>query len=87
MDGLSRTKFGVLLPLVLIAGLPNTLEDILVRHLIKNTVTGKSDKIMIFLDLELLDLWLSFDDIYVSSSIGQFSLRVAECSRNRESSR
>ena len=85
MDGLGRTKFGILLPLVLIAGLPNTLEDILVGHLIKNTITGKSDKIMIFLDLELLDLWFSFDDIYVSSSIGQFSLRVSECSRNSES--
>ena len=41
---------------------------------------------MVFLDLKFLDLGVSFDDIYVSSSIGQFSFRVSECSRNRQSS-
>lgn len=87
MNSLSRTKFWILLPLVLITGLPNTLKNILIWHFIKNAITSKSDKIMIFLNLELLDLWFSFNDIYVSSSIGQFSFRVSECSRNRKSSR
>lgn len=87
VDGLSGAKLGVLLPLVLVAGLPNTLENILVGHFVEDTIAGKSDKVVVFLDLELLDLRFSFDNIRVSSAVGQLGLWVSECTRDGESAR
>jgi len=78
MDALSRPVVGILLPLVSVTAVPNTFAHVLVWHFVEDTVTCQQYKIMIFMDLELPDFWLSFNDIDVSTSICQFGFWITK---------
>ena len=78
MDALSRPVVGILLPLVSVAAVPDTFAHVLVWHFVEDAVTCQQDEIMIFMYLELPYLWLSFDDIYVSTSICQLGFWITK---------
>jgi len=69
VDVLGWPEVGVGLPLVLIAGFPNTLRNIFVRHLVEHPIACKNYKVVALLNLKASNFWLSFNNILVASSV------------------
>ena len=69
MDRLGRSEVRIRLPFVLVARLPDALGNVLVRHLVEDTVARENDEVVVLMNLKLPYFWLGFHDIHVSSSV------------------
>ena len=86
MDCLCWPEVFRLLPLVLIAGLPNALHDVFVWHFVENTVGRHCDEVVVRVYLEFDYFRVSFYHVGIASSESKFCFWVSESSRNREPS-
>ena len=89
MDGLRWPASGLdgLLPLILVATLPDAARDVVVAHLVEDTITGHEDKVVVLVDLEVTDLRLCLHDMRVPATLEKLCLRVAESPGNGETAR
>jgi hypothetical protein len=78
MNALCRSVIRILLPFVAIAAVPHTFGHILVGHFVEDSVACYQYEIMVFVNLKLADVWFSFDDVDIATSISEFSFRVSK---------
>lgn len=57
---------------------PDTIGYIFIRKLVKDTITTKDDKIVLFLNFESLDIWLANHYFGIASSKFEFGFRVTK---------
>ena len=84
MDTLSGTVVGVRLPLIFVTGFPNTFWNVLVWHLVENTIWGKHNEIMVLLNLELTNFWFGFNYVHVTSSVCKLGFWITKSTRDWE---
>lgn len=59
--------------------LPNHVNDITVLHFIKDAIAAENDEIvLLFVNLECDDIWLSNHDRRVTIKTWEFSLNISE---------
>lgn len=71
VDGLRRPAPGLdgLLPLVLVAALPDAPGDVVVAHLVEDAITGHEDEVVVLVDLEVADLRLRLDYVRIAAAL------------------
>jgi hypothetical protein len=84
MNALCWPIVGVLLPLILVTGFPDTSGDVFVRHLIEDTVGCKDDEIVVLLDLELTNFWFSLHYIHVAAPVCELGLWITKGTRDTQ---
>ena len=87
MNALCRSVIRILLPFISVATVPNTFGHVFVWHFVENAVACYQYEIMVFVNLKLSDVWFSFDDVDVATSISELSFRVAKGSGDGQPSR
>ena len=62
-----------------IATEPYAAADVLVTEFVENSITCKNNEIVLFRNLVNSDLWISFDHIWITTSILKFGFWIAKC--------
>lgn len=71
---------------LLASNLSNMLYHFLATQLIKNTITAKGYKIIVFLDLEWLYLWCCYQNLGIATHLHRLGINITEWPANWESS-
>ena len=72
---------------MLVNAIPDSVDALLVVKTLKDTITADHEKVEVILQFETANLWVTDDNVRITSILLSLSLDVTESARHRETAR